>query len=136
MSAIGFVTRDESPMAPPTAERSPIESSVRVMALADVRLYREGLANLVGSHDNLILVGAGAVDGGATEHVASCRPDIVLLDVEAVCSTTIVRDLQRLDPRIRVIAYGVQDEEQQGLRCAETGVAAQRRPCCSSSWTP
>ena len=124
MSAIGFVTRDESPMAPPTAERSPIESSVRVMVLADVRLYREGLANLVGSHDNLILVGAGAVDGGATEHVASCRPDIVLLDVEAVCSTTIVRDLQRLDPRIRVIAYGVQDEEQQGLRCAETGVAA------------
>ncbi len=124
MSAIGFVTRDESPMAPPSAERSPIEPSVRVMVLADVRLYREGLANLVGSHDKLILVGAGPVDGSVTEHVASCRPDIVLLDAVAACSTTLVRDLQRVAPQIRVIAYGVQDEEQQGLRCAETGVAA------------
>ena len=110
-------------MAPSSAERSQLEPSVRVMVLADVRLYREGLANLVGSHENLVLVGAGPVDGGVTERVASCRPDIVLLDAEAACNTTIVRDLQRLGPPVRVIAYGVQDEEQQALRCAETGVA-------------
>jgi two-component system, NarL family, nitrate/nitrite response regulator NarL len=111
-------------MAPPSAERSQLEPSVRVMVLADVRLYREGLANLVASHDTLILVGAGPVDGGVTERVASCQPDIVLLDADAACNTTIVRDLQRLDPPVRVIAYGVQDEEQQALRCAETGAAA------------
>lgn len=111
-------------MALPAAERSPLEPSVRVMVLADVRLYREGLANLVGAHDKLTLVGAGPVDGDVIARVIAARPDIVLLDVEAACSTTVVRDLQRLAPQIRVIAYGVQDEERQALRCAETGVAA------------
>lgn len=118
------LTRDGSPMAPPSTERSLLEPTVRVMVLADVRLYREGLANLVGSHDSLILVGAGPVDGSVAEHVVASRPDIVLLDAEAACNTSIVRDLQQLAPQIRVIAYGVQDEERQALRCAETGVAA------------
>jgi DNA-binding NarL/FixJ family response regulator len=111
-------------MAPPSIQRSPLKPAVRVMVLADVRLYREGLANLLGGHESLALVGAGPADGGVTERVASCQPDVVLIDVEAACNTTIVRDLQRLTPPIRVIAYGVQDEEQQALRCAETGVAA------------
>lgn len=111
-------------MALPSAERSPLEPSVRVMVLADVRLYREGLANLVGAHDKLTLVGAGPVDGDVIARVIATRPDIVLLEVEAACNTTIVRDLQRSAPQIRVIAYGVQDEEHQALRCAETGVAA------------
>ena len=111
-------------MALPSAEKSPLEPSVRVMVLADVRLYREGLATLVAAHDKLIFVGAGPVDGDVTARVIASCPDIVLLEVEAACNTTVVRELQRLAPQIRVIAYGVQDEERQALRCAETGVAA------------
>ncbi|HEY3149790.1 MAG TPA: response regulator transcription factor [Dongiaceae bacterium] len=94
------------------------------MVLADVRLYREGLARLLGSHENLVLVGAGPVDGNALERVVSARPDVVLLEAAAACETTIVQDLLRQAPDARVIAYGVQDEDQQALRCAEIGAAA------------
>lgn len=107
-----------------SAETSSFEPSVRVMVLADVRLYREGLARLLSANESLVLVGAGPVDGDVIERVVGVRPDVVLLEAAAACETTIVQDLSKLAPEARVIAYGVQDEEQQALRCAEIGVAA------------
>jgi DNA-binding NarL/FixJ family response regulator len=107
-----------------SAENALLEPSVRVMVLADVRLYREGLTRLLAAHHELDIVDTGPVDGDALERAVRSRPDIVLLEAAAACDTTIVRDLAKVSPATRVIAYGVQDEEQQALRCAEIGVAA------------
>jgi two-component system, NarL family, nitrate/nitrite response regulator NarL len=94
------------------------------MVLADVRLYQEGLARLLAADSRVLLVGAGPVDGAALGHVLASRPDVVLLEAAVACRTTTVRVLAQQAPGIKVVAYGVQDEEQQALRCAEAGVAA------------
>lgn len=106
------------------AESLPVRAAIRVMVLADVRLYREGLTALLATAANVTLVGAAPVDGTALEHIAAARPDIVLIEALAACETTIVHDLARRMPEVKVVAYGVLDEEQQALRCAEIGVAA------------
>ena len=94
------------------------------MVLAEVRLYQEGLARLLAADSRVVVVGAGPVDGDALGRVLALWPDVVLLEAALACQTTTVRDLARQAPGIKVVAYGVQDEEQQALRCAEVGVAA------------
>jgi DNA-binding NarL/FixJ family response regulator len=97
---------------------------IRVMVLADVQLYREGLSRLLSAEESIVLAGAGPINGHALERIVATRPDVVLLEGPAACETMIVQDLAKLAPEIKVLAYGVQDEERQALRCAEFGVAA------------
>lgn len=111
-------------MSAASVDSSTIETSVRVMVLADVRLYREGLAKLLADNENVVLADTGPIDGATLGRIVAAQPDVVLLEAAAACETTIVQDLAKLAPETRVIAYGVHDEERQALRCAEAGVAA------------
>jgi DNA-binding NarL/FixJ family response regulator len=100
------------------------QTPVRVMVLAAVRLYREGLARLLEADSRLLLMGAEPIDDDGLGRILASRPDVVLLEAAVACQTTLVRNLARQAPGIKVVAYGVQDEEQQALRCAEAGVSA------------
>jgi two-component system, NarL family, nitrate/nitrite response regulator NarL len=107
---------------PPSPPASP--ANVRVLVLADVRLYREGLAQLLAGHPGLTVVGGEAVTADALARVRAERVDVVVLEAATACDTTIVHDLARTVPDAKVVAFGVVDEERQVLRCAEVGVAA------------
>jgi len=98
--------------------------TVRVAILAEVRLYREGLGRLLGSHASLFVTGIGPVDRSTLEAIRRDQPDIILLEAGAACQTTIVRDLSAIAPDAKVVAYGVTDEASQALRCAEVGASA------------
>jgi two-component system, NarL family, nitrate/nitrite response regulator NarL len=91
------------------------------MVLTDVRLYREGLAQLLAGNASVELVGAGPITQDTFRAVIAARPDVVLLEAAVACRMTVV---QELVPTTKVVAYGVQDEGREGLRCAEAGVAA------------
>lgn len=101
---------------PPTA--------VRVMVLADVRLYREGLARLLANQEALSVVATAPIDERALSLVGAARPDVILLEAAAACDTDILQQLARLVPDAKIVAYGVTDESEQVLRCAEIGVSA------------
>lgn len=98
--------------------------TVRVMVLANVRLYREGLSHFLRGHDALSVIGAGAIDATSVQAIRAEQPDVVLLDANTVCETNIVRELAQVAPRTNFVAYGVTDEASQALRCAEAGVSA------------
>lgn len=98
--------------------------SVRVIVLADVRLYREGLTRLLAGQIGLTVVGAEPVTEESLLRVSAEHADVVLIEAATACETSAVRDLARLAPESHVVAYGVVDEERQALRCAEVGVAA------------
>jgi two-component system nitrate/nitrite response regulator NarL len=98
--------------------------TVRVIVLADVRLYREGLTRLLGEQPGLTIVGAAPVTQESLTRLGADAPDVILLEAATACETGAVRDLARLAPDAKVVAYGVVDEERQALRCAEAGVAA------------
>jgi two-component system, NarL family, nitrate/nitrite response regulator NarL len=99
-------------------------TAVRVMVMADVRLYREGLARLLASHEGLSVVGTGPINERAIVAIATERPDVILLEAAAACGTDILQQLARTVPDAKVVAYGVTDESEQALRCAELGVGA------------
>ena len=84
----------------------------------------EGLTRLLTGQAGLTVVGAEPVTEDSLLRAAAERADVVLLEAAIACETGAVRDLARLAPEAKVVAYGVVDEERQSLRCAEVGVAA------------
>lgn len=99
-------------------------AAVRVIVLADVRLYREGLAHLLANRDGISVAATGPIDERALAHIATERPDVILLEAAAACDSDILQQLSRLVPHAKIVAYGVTDEGEQVLRCAEVGVSA------------
>jgi two-component system, NarL family, nitrate/nitrite response regulator NarL len=109
---------------PSTPIHPALPQTVRVMVLADVRLYREGLTRLLDGQDGLMVVGVAPVTEESLLRVPAEHADVVLIEAATACETSVVRDLARLAPETKVVAYGVVDEDRQALRCAEAGVAA------------
>ena len=95
----------------------------RVLIVAEIRLYREGLAEMLEDEPEIEVV---ATASGADEAVRMLReqqPDIVLLDVAIPENAWLVRGLVAAVPGTRVVALAVPEAEQDVLRWAEAGVA-------------
>ena len=91
--------------------------------IAETRLYREGLAHLLGRDSRIAVIGTAAcIDTGLTM-VFREEPDAVLLDARMATKLQLVGALVDAAPRTRVIAFGVADEEETVIACAEAGVA-------------
>jgi two-component system nitrate/nitrite response regulator NarL len=99
-------------------------ATTRVMVLADVRLYREGLARLLAGEPRLTVVAAEPVNESSLLRVHAEQIDVVLLEAATACETRVIEELARLAPGAKVVAYAVLDEDRQGVRCAEAGAAA------------
>ncbi len=95
----------------------------RVLIAADIRLYREGLAQILSGHDNIGVVGATASAQETLAAVPGTHPDVVLLDMAMPESLTVVRVLADAEPAVKVVALAVAESEQDVIACAEAGVA-------------
>lgn len=96
------------------------KAGIRVLVVAEVRLYREGLAAVLGGEDHIEVVGAAPTtppDAGVL------RPDVVLVDVAGADDLGAVRDLRTAVPAAQVIALAVPDREGAVVACAEAGVS-------------
>jgi DNA-binding NarL/FixJ family response regulator len=109
---------DESVEAP----KSPHEA-IRILVVASVRLYREGLAQVLDRRDGLRIVGTAADRREAVERTRELRPRIILLDMSTPDGQSIPREAASLVPGLRVVALGVTEVESDVLACAEAGVA-------------
>lgn len=113
-----------APVSDAGTSATDVRTAVRVMVLADVRLYREGLARILVAHEAISLVGAEAVRDVLPERIVASQPDVLLIEASVACETEVVRQVGELMPKAKIVAYGVCDKRQQPLRCAELGVAA------------
>jgi DNA-binding NarL/FixJ family response regulator len=96
---------------------------ISVVILADIRLYREGLADVLGRHDSIRVVGTAS---GNQEDVASVRdlaPDVALVDMAMLDGVSVVRSLAETAPAVKVLALAVPETESDVLACAEAGIA-------------
>ncbi|MFF0739597.1 LuxR C-terminal-related transcriptional regulator [Streptomyces sp. NPDC004111] len=99
---------------------------LRVLVIAEVRLYREGLASILAAHADIGVVGSRCRWQDAVPLVAEVRPDIVLLDAPPGEKTTAVRRLtggsqEPGAPAVRVVALSVGGHEDV-VAWAEAGV--------------
>lgn len=104
------------------------DRKLRALILGDVRLYREGLAQLLIGHNTLQVVGVAPVNPEGLHLITAECPDVVLVEATVVRKGETLRHILEIAPTVKCIAYGVLDEEREAIDCAEAG-ASERLGC-------
>jgi len=95
----------------------------RVLIVTDVRLFREGLDEVLRRRSELTVAGTASRASEALQQVNDLQPDVALVDVRMRESLALVRAMSQLCPQTKVMVVGVADIEDEVLACAEAGVA-------------
>jgi two-component system nitrate/nitrite response regulator NarL len=92
----------------------------RVFVVAHVRLYREGLADLL-ARAGFEVVGTGVDVDLCSAALSEAQPDIVLLDVVGADDIAAIRQLVTALPGAAVVTFGLSGSSNGVLACAEAG---------------
>jgi DNA-binding NarL/FixJ family response regulator len=96
---------------------------IRVVVAGDVRLYRDGLVQALDATGNFVVVGTAARPEEALTAASSMQPDILLLDTAMPQSLSLIEDIAREAPTVKVVAVAITEEEAAVLAYAEAGIA-------------
>ncbi|MFI0237558.1 LuxR C-terminal-related transcriptional regulator [Streptomyces sp. NPDC016845] len=94
---------------------------MNVVIIAAVRLYRDGLADVLRQHGTITVAGTAASGPAGVECVQRCRPDLVLVDTSTPGGADILADLRAVAPGTRVVVLGVVETAAEILQCVEAG---------------
>jgi two-component system, NarL family, nitrate/nitrite response regulator NarL len=97
--------------------------AVRLLLVADVRLYREGMGATLSARPQFSVVTTASNVEQALDLIADDRPDVVIMDMAMNDSLANIVRLREQTPDINVIGFGVQEVEGEILACAEAGLA-------------
>jgi len=95
----------------------------RVLIVASIRLYREGISQLLNANGDFIVVGTESTGRDAMERLDEISPDVVLVDMEIPDLGETVAAFAGRSPRIPLVAIGITDSDAEVLQCAEMGMA-------------
>lgn len=109
----------------------PLQGAPRLLIVADVRLYREGLYESLSRRPQFSVVGAASNVDEALRLTVDAAPDIVIVDMATRQSLSVVRTIRHHFPKAPVVGFGVDEVEGEVLACAEAGLAGYV-PCDAS----
>ena len=107
------------------------EDPVRLLIVADVRLYREGMQASLSAQSQFAVVGAARDADEALRLTMDTNPDIVVLDMATKHSLAVVRAIRQRAPHVHVVGLGVEEVEGEILACATAGLSGYV-PCDAS----
>ena len=110
-------------MTGPLEEEGAPRTVTRVLLVADIRLYREGIESVLADREPLEVVGAARDADEAVELAAAVQPDIALVDVAMADAVAGVRAIRRAVPGVKILALTVAETEAEVLTCIEAGVS-------------
>jgi DNA-binding NarL/FixJ family response regulator len=96
--------------------------TIEVLVAADLRLVRDWLARDLGAAPDLQVVGTAS---GRSEALCLARrlsPDVLVFDRSMPDCLVVVREILAELPRLKVLAFGVQETEPEIAVCSEAGV--------------
>jgi len=97
--------------------------TTRVFILSDVRLFRDGLTQLLLRDTVVAVVGAASArDAGAL--IAKLRPDVVLLDATLLSGPDREQRLREVVRGSKIVAFAIGESDADVIACAEIGVSA------------
>lgn len=96
---------------------------IGVLIVADVRLYREGLAASLTSRDHLLAIATSASRADALARVRDVEVDVVVVDMGTPESLELIGDLRREAATTKILAFAVEEVTSDVLDCAEAGAA-------------
>jgi two-component system nitrate/nitrite response regulator NarL len=101
----------------------PAEDPLRLLIVADVRLYREGMHASLSNRPQFSVVGAASNVDDALRLTVDTHPDVVIVDMATRQSLTVVRRIRHHAPTVPIVGFGVEEVEGEILACAEAGLA-------------
>jgi two-component system nitrate/nitrite response regulator NarL len=99
------------------------DDRIRIPVAIAVRLYREGLSEMLGRHKRFEVVALAADAHSALRWSRELQPDIVFLDVSMPDGLRLVYELRIEAPGAAVVATAVAETDGEIVACAEAGVA-------------
>jgi two-component system nitrate/nitrite response regulator NarL len=102
--------------------RRSVVGMIRVGVSAQVRLYREGLANVLSRKDGIELVGSARDRLETLALIEQQRPDVLVLDATAG-GLGHVRELAASSHDVKLVVLTASDEEAELIAYAEAGVS-------------
>jgi two-component system nitrate/nitrite response regulator NarL len=100
--------------------RSPVS---RVVIVAEIRLYREGIARCLGEVEGIDVVGSVASWSDVGRLIDQSRPHVLLADMDMPESLPAVRSMTSDRPAVKVVALAVSEMDDVVIGCAEAGVS-------------
>lgn len=102
----------------------PSESgSLGVAVMADVELYRHALTTLLSGETSVTLVGTAATLAQTVDLVLARRPDVLVVDMATHGVLGVLEAVRAAAPEVKLVAFAVDEREEDVIRCAEAGVA-------------
>jgi DNA-binding NarL/FixJ family response regulator len=96
---------------------------IKLVVIAAVRLYREGLAALFAERRGFSVEATAVSREDGLARVRTSRPDVVLIALGRGAAAPLVREIVETAPAARVVMLGVSDDDPEVLPLAEAGVA-------------
>ena len=100
-----------------------MQSVIRVLIVADVRFYRDGLADVIARHPRCTVLGTASTRRDAVERVRAAVPDIVLLDAAMPEGIATAAEISGCAPSVKVVAIALDETPHAVLEWAEGGVS-------------
>jgi len=108
------------------------DRTIRVLLTADVRLHREGLAEILAYQEGLKVVEAAASVDEAAAAACELHPDVAILDLGHAEGLEATRVLASAAPDVRIIAMCVAETEAEVVSWAEAGAGGYVTPDASA----
>lgn len=98
-------------------------TTVSIAILAEIRLYREGLRDVLHGRAGITVTDVAADAPADVQRIIRAGPDVAVVDMTMALAESIARAFADRAPRVRVIGLGVPDTEARVVACAEAGLA-------------
>lgn len=96
---------------------------IKIIIFSDIRIYCEGISQILSDLDTFDVVGAENGLQDAIAVIGAELPDVILLDMTMIGSSTVAGQFMRQFPHIKIVALAVPEDEQSIIDCAEAGIS-------------
>ncbi len=96
---------------------------IRVVIVSEIRLYRDGLAQMLAADERFDVVGTMTSCDDGFERIAELAPDVALIDLAAADGPELVQALLQHAPGVKLLALSVTEAEADVIPLAEAGIA-------------
>jgi two-component system, NarL family, nitrate/nitrite response regulator NarL len=95
--------------------------TLRIAIVADIRLYREGLAEILRRQNDVTVVATAASSDCTRAILPELSPELVLVDMGLPDGLAAIRSIASALPEAKVVSLGVGEDDGAVLACAEAG---------------
>lgn len=99
------------------------DAVISVAVIAEIRLYREGLREVLNGRSDIEVADIATDDPAEVQRVVRGRPRVAVIDMTMPLGASVARAFAERAPEVRVVGLGVPDTEARVLACAEAGLA-------------